>query len=100
MGRGPVEYQARSMVAETQVLLDLQEELAEIMLVGTLPEEPNWLAKQRRDGSEYSLRLSLVLEGNQIGLVRQLPGLLLARCADKCGFVDVDEAPLGCKEVA
>ena len=83
-------------MAVAQILFDLSEKLAEIMLIRTLAKEPNCLPEQRRDRTEHSLRHPLVSECYQIRLIGQLPGLLLAGCADEGGFIYIDQVSLGC----
>ena len=100
MCTGSIVYYSGFAVGKAQVLLDEAQELTKIVLVCTLAEEPNWLTKQRRDRAEHSLRHPMILEGHQIRRIRQLPGLLLARCTDEGGLVDVYQAPLGGQEVA
>ena len=64
-------------MAVTQILLDLSEKLAEILLIRTLAKEPYWLPEQWRDRAEHSLRHPLVSECYGVRLIGQLPNFFL-----------------------
>ena len=100
MGRGSIVYENWFLVAEGKLLLDLAQEFAKVCLIRALAEVHDWLPEQRGDGSEYRLGQPLIPESGQVGLVRQLPGLCLARSADERGLIDVNQALLGGQQVS